>query len=88
MTTYYYQFIQIQTCRSNIIMLITGSSASSEDFTPALMDELGELLVHGITVMPGKPALLAAADAGLGIHAAAQALSIDFVPVASDATIW
>ena len=43
-------------------MLIAGSSAGSEDFTPALMEELGELLVHGITVMPGKPALLAAAD--------------------------
>ena len=43
-------------------MLIAGSSAGSEDFTPALMEELGELLVHGITVMPGKPALLAAVD--------------------------
>jgi hypothetical protein len=69
-------------------MPIAGSSASSEDFTPTFMDELGELLVHSITVMPGKPALLAAADAGLGIHAAAQALSLDFVPVARDATIW
>jgi hypothetical protein len=71
-----------------MIMLIAGSSAGSEDFTPALMEELGELLIHGITVMPGKPALLAAADAGLGIHAAAQALLLDFVPVARDATIW
>ena len=65
-------------------MLIAGSSAGSEDFTPALMEELGELLVHGITVMPGKPALLAAVDAGLGIHAAAQALLLDFVPVARE----
>ena len=88
MQTYYYQFIPIRTFRPNIIMPIAGSSASSEDFTPTFMDELGELLVHGITVMPGKPALLAAADAGLGIHAAAQALSLDFVPVARDATIW
>jgi hypothetical protein len=43
-------------------MLIASSSASSENFAPALMEELGELLVHGITVMPGKPALLAAVD--------------------------
>ena len=43
-------------------MLIAGSSAGSEDFTPAIMEKLGELLVHGITVMPGKPALLAAVD--------------------------
>ena len=44
----------------DLVMLIAGSSAGSEDFTPTLMEELGELLVHGIAVMPGKPALLAA----------------------------
>ena len=44
----------------DLVMLIAGSSAGSEDFIPALLEELGELLVHGITVMPGKPALLAA----------------------------
>jgi molybdenum cofactor synthesis domain-containing protein len=46
----------------DLVMTIAGSSAGSEDFTPALMEELGELLVHGITVMPGKPALLAAVE--------------------------
>ena len=45
--------------RYDLVMLIAGSSAGSEDFTPALLEETGELLVHGITVMPGKPALLA-----------------------------
>ena len=68
-------------------MLIAGSSADSEDFTPALMEELDELLVQGITIMPGKPTLLAAVDASLGIHAATQALTLDFVPVARDAMI-
>lgn len=43
----------------DLIMLIAGSSAGSEDFTPSLLEGLGELLIHGITVMPGKPALLA-----------------------------
>jgi putative molybdopterin biosynthesis protein len=46
----------------DLVMLIAGSSAGSEDFTPALLEELGELLVHGIAVMPGKPALLAAVE--------------------------
>ena len=46
----------------DLVMLIAGSSAGSEDFTPALLEGLGELLVHGITVMPGKPALLAEID--------------------------
>ncbi len=44
----------------DLVLFIAGSSAGSEDFTPALLAEVGELLVHGITVMPGKPALLAA----------------------------
>jgi molybdenum cofactor synthesis domain-containing protein len=43
------------------ILTIAGSSAGSEDFTPIVLTELGELLVHGVTVMPGKPTLLAAA---------------------------
>lgn len=44
----------------DVILTIAGSSAGSEDFSPAVMAELGELLVHGVTVMPGKPTLLAA----------------------------
>jgi molybdenum cofactor synthesis domain-containing protein len=43
-----------------VILIIAGSSAGTEDFTPRLLEEMGELLVHGITVMPGKPTLLAA----------------------------
>ncbi len=42
------------------ILTIAGSSAGSEDFTPKALSQLGELLVHGVTVMPGKPTLLAA----------------------------
>jgi molybdenum cofactor synthesis domain-containing protein len=44
----------------DMILTIAGSSAGSEDFSPSVMAELGELLVHGVTVMPGKPTLLAA----------------------------
>jgi molybdenum cofactor synthesis domain-containing protein len=44
----------------DVILTIAGSSAGSEDFTPTALSQLGELLVHGVTVMPGKPTLLAA----------------------------
>jgi molybdenum cofactor synthesis domain-containing protein len=54
--------ITAQTSGYDLVMLIAGSSAGSEDFTPELLEELGVLLVHGITVMPGKPALLASID--------------------------
>ncbi len=44
----------------DVLLIIAGSSAGSEDYTPAALSQLGELLVHGVTVMPGKPTLLAA----------------------------
>ncbi|MCL6472408.1 MAG: molybdopterin biosynthesis protein [Firmicutes bacterium] len=43
----------------DLIMLIAGSSAGTEDFTPPLLEKMGRLLVHGVTVMPGKPTLIA-----------------------------
>jgi putative molybdopterin biosynthesis protein len=46
----------------DLVLLIAGSSAGSEDFTPELLEGLGELLVHGITVMPGKPALFGSVE--------------------------
>ncbi len=44
----------------HLILIIAGSSAGSEDYAPSILSSMGELLVHGITVMPGKPTLLAA----------------------------
>ncbi|MDR0841927.1 MAG: molybdopterin biosynthesis protein [Acidobacteriota bacterium] len=44
----------------DVVLIIAGSSAGSKDFTPLALSQLGELLVHGVTVMPGKPTLLAA----------------------------
>ena len=46
----------------DLILIIAGSSAGSEDHTPAVLAEMGELLVHGVTVMPGKPTILAAVE--------------------------
>ena len=42
----------------DVILTIAGSSAGSQDFSPTALSQLGELLVHGVTVMPGKPTLL------------------------------
>jgi putative molybdopterin biosynthesis protein len=42
----------------DLILLLSGSSAGSEDFTRSLIEESGEVLVHGISMMPGKPTLL------------------------------
>lgn len=45
--------------RENDIMLINaGSSAGTKDYTVSIIKELGEVLVHGIALKPGKPTIL------------------------------
>jgi molybdopterin molybdotransferase/putative molybdopterin biosynthesis protein len=46
----------------DIVVIIAGSSAGEHDFTVRALESLGEVLVHGIDVMPGKPAILARID--------------------------
>lgn len=43
---------------THITVFCAGSSAGSKDFTRATIESEGEVLVHGIRVMPGKPSLL------------------------------
>jgi len=43
---------------SDVVLVIAGSSAGSHDFTATLLDDTGEVLVHGVTIMPGKPTIL------------------------------
>jgi putative molybdopterin biosynthesis protein len=49
-----------QACLSDadIILTVGGSSAGSEDYSRAVIQQIGEVLVHGITVMPGKPLIM------------------------------
>jgi putative molybdopterin biosynthesis protein len=42
----------------DIATLIAGSSAGEHDLTAGVVGSAGELLAHGIDVMPGKPAVL------------------------------
>lgn len=43
---------------ANFVVINAGSSAGSEDYTAAAIRELGEVLVHGVAMMPGKPTIL------------------------------
>ena len=43
---------------SDIVLMNAGSSAGSEDYTATAISELGDVLVHGVTIMPGKPTIL------------------------------
>ncbi|PID40026.1 MAG: molybdopterin biosynthesis protein [Proteobacteria bacterium] len=42
----------------DMVMTIGGSSAGSEDYSLPVLQDLGEILVHGVTIMPGKPIIL------------------------------
>ena len=46
----------------DIVVVNAGSSAGSEDYTARLVEELGELLVHGVAIRPGHPVVLGVAD--------------------------
>ena len=42
----------------DVVLINAGSSAGSEDYTYQAVAALGEVLVHGVAMMPGKPTLL------------------------------
>jgi putative molybdopterin biosynthesis protein len=43
---------------AELLLINAGSSAGSEDYTANIIGEMGEVLVHGVTMMPGKPTIL------------------------------
>ncbi len=42
----------------DFVTLIAGTSAGSKDFTKEIVQILGEVYVHGLSIKPGKPAIL------------------------------
>ncbi len=42
----------------DLILLNAGSSAGSEDYTAHVVQDVGQLLVHGVAVRPGHPVIL------------------------------
>jgi putative molybdopterin biosynthesis protein len=45
-----------ETC--DIVIINAGSSAGREDFTSKVIEELGEVFIHGVAIKPGKPVIL------------------------------
>jgi len=44
---------------ADLVVINAGSSAGARDLTPRVARELGEVLVHGVAIRPGKPVLFA-----------------------------
>ena len=43
---------------AHVIIINAGSSAGSKDFTANVINDMGQILVHGVAMMPGKPTIL------------------------------
>ncbi|MBW1916827.1 MAG: molybdopterin biosynthesis protein [Deltaproteobacteria bacterium] len=50
--------LDIAVNQGDIIIINAGSSAGTEDYTAEAVSNLGEILVHGVAMMPGKPTIL------------------------------
>jgi putative molybdopterin biosynthesis protein len=43
---------------NDIVIVSAGSSAGTKDYTADVIAELGEVLVHGVAIKPGKPVII------------------------------
>lgn len=43
---------------ADMLLILGGSSAGSEDYAKRVIGDLGTILLHGVTMMPGKPIIL------------------------------
>ncbi len=42
----------------DFILIDGGSSAGSQDYSKRVIEDLGNILIHGVTIMPGKPVII------------------------------
>lgn len=68
--------ISTEVDRNDILIINAGSSAGTKDYTKSVIEELGEVVVHGIAVKPGKPTIL-------GIIRGKAVLGVPGYPVSS-----
>ncbi|GAF86227.1 unnamed protein product, partial [marine sediment metagenome] len=48
--------------QNDVVVVLAGSSAGSKDFTSEIVKSIGDVLVHGVAIMPGKPTILGIID--------------------------
>ncbi|MCE5195493.1 MAG: molybdopterin biosynthesis protein [Nitrospiraceae bacterium] len=49
----------LEACKkSDMVVVNAGASAGSEDFTSRAISEIGEVILHGVNIKPGKPLML------------------------------
>jgi len=58
--------VRAAAARSDLVVVIAGSSAGRDDHTAAVVSEVGTLAVHGVAVRPGHPVVLGVVHRGNG----------------------
>jgi putative molybdopterin biosynthesis protein len=58
--------VRTAAARSDLVIVIAGSSAGRDDHTAAVVAEVGTLAVHGVAVRPGHPVVLGVVEGGRG----------------------
>jgi putative molybdopterin biosynthesis protein len=53
--------IELACDRADVVVVNAGSSAGSEDFTADAIASIGEIVVHGVGIKPGKPLIVGVA---------------------------
>lgn len=43
---------------NDVVLINAGSSAGREDFTSSVISEVGDLVIHGVAIKPGKPVMM------------------------------
>ena len=65
--------------KNDVILVNAGTSAGREDYTEGIINELGKVVFHGVSMMPGKPAMF-------GLIADKPIFGIPGYPVSAAAT--
>lgn len=67
--------------QNDMVLVNAGSSAGTEDYTVHILREIGEVLIHGVAIKPGKPVILARVNKKpvIGLPGYPVSAYIDFV---------
>ena len=53
------QNLQKAVAQNDVVLICSGTSAGTEDYSVHILREIGEVIVHGVATKPGKPVILA-----------------------------
>jgi len=56
------QAVETAVAKNDLVIVSAGSSAGTRDFTVDVIGELGEVLIHGVAIKPGKPVIIGKID--------------------------